>query len=145
MGLLRAERLRLQPGLSINSSTGQINVAASTPGSYTVTYNIAAAGCQLAGTGTAGFTISTQPYRLSLVSVTLRPYAPTMVTIADSSGGFSTGGSFSSTAGLSINASTGVVNIAASTPGAYTIAYNISASGCQLAGSNTASILISPM
>jgi len=34
-----------------------------------------------------------------------------------------TGGTFSSTAGLSINSSTGVINLGASTPGTYTVSY----------------------
>ncbi|MFZ4056937.1 MAG: hypothetical protein ACOYKE_02310, partial [Ferruginibacter sp.] len=51
--------------------------------------------------------------------------------------GFTTGGTFSSTAGLSINSGTGVINVAASTPGLYTINYNIAASGCQVAGNSS--------
>ena len=58
--------------------------------------------------------------------------------------GFTTGGTFSSNAGLSINAGTGDINVGASTPGSYTVTHNIPASGCQLAGSNTANININP-
>jgi hypothetical protein len=37
-----------------------------------------------------------------------------------------TGGTFSSTAGLSVNASTGEINLSASTPGTYTVTYDFS-------------------
>ena len=42
-----------------------------------------------------------------------------------------TGGSYSSTSGLSINSGTGAIDLAASTPGTYTVTYTIAASdGC---------------
>ena len=41
-----------------------------------------------------------------------------------------TGGTFSSTAGLSINASTGEIDIAASTAGTYTVSYLTSSNLC---------------
>ena len=41
------------------------------------------------------------------------------------------GGVYSSTNGLSINSSTGIINLAASTPGAYTITYTPTAGACQ--------------
>ena len=130
-------------GLSINSSTGVIDVAASTPGSYNVTYNIAASGCQLAGSNNASITISSTVSPVTSFSYTTpvcsnaANQSPTLVS------GFTTGGTFSSTAGLSINISTGVIDMAASTPDLILLLYNIAASGCQLAGSNNASITIS--
>ncbi len=56
--------------------------------------------------------------------------------------GFTTGGTYSSTAGLVINASTGEINVAGSTPGTYVVTYSVTASGCQLAGSSTFSVTI---
>jgi gliding motility-associated-like protein len=129
-------------GLSINSTTGVINVAASTPGSYSVAYNIAANGCQLAGSNNASITISSTVTPVTGFSYTTpvcsnaANQSPTLVS------GFTTGGTFSSTAGLSINSTTGVINVAASTPGSYSVAYNIPANGCQIAGSNSANINI---
>ena len=50
-------------GLNLNSTTGQVALLSSTPGSYTVTYEIAAAGgCPLYST-TAGITITAAPLR----------------------------------------------------------------------------------
>ena len=58
--------------------------------------------------------------------------------------GFVTGGTYSSTSGLSINGSTGVINLATSTAGTYTVTYAViaNASTCQLAGSSTFDITI---
>ncbi|MGG9971197.1 gliding motility-associated C-terminal domain-containing protein [Ferruginibacter sp. SUN002] len=58
--------------------------------------------------------------------------------------GFSNGGVFSSTAGLSINASTGVIDLATSTPNTYTVTYTYAASGCNPLASSTANITINP-
>jgi gliding motility-associated-like protein len=46
--------------LSINSATGEINIAASSPGAYTVTYTLVpiASSCQLGGTNTAQIVIN---------------------------------------------------------------------------------------
>jgi len=53
------------------------------------------------------------------------------------------GGVFSSTSGLTINAATGLVNLLASTPGTYTVTYTPPASSCQ--GPSTASITINAL
>jgi len=48
-------------GLSINASTGAVNAGASTPGTYTVTYTIAASGGCAAYSTTGGITIDALP------------------------------------------------------------------------------------
>ena len=53
------------------------------------------------------------------------------------------GGTFSSTAGLSINAGTGVINLGASTPGLYVITYESPAIDCW--GTETFTVLINPL
>ena len=58
--------------------------------------------------------------------------------------GFTPGGTFSSTAGLIINGSTGEINVAASTPGTYTINYVIPAIGCNPAATGSFNITIQP-
>ena len=129
-------------GLSINSTTGVIDVAASTPGSYSVAYNVAASGCQLGWfkqcfnhdqfNGNTGNLV--RLYNTGLFNAGNQ--SPILTT------GFY-GGTFSSTAGLSINSTTGR-SMWHSTPGSYTVAYNVAANWhCQLAGSNNASITIS--
>jgi hypothetical protein len=59
--------------------------------------------------------------------------------------GFTTGGTYSSTAGLSINASTGLIDVSASLPATYTVTYTIPASGCNPLGSSTFSVTIDPL
>jgi gliding motility-associated-like protein len=60
--------------------------------------------------------------------------------------GFTLGGTFSSTPGLSINGTTGEINIPNTTPGVYTITYAIAANAvtCQLAGTNSTQVMIIP-
>ncbi|PKB18573.1 T9SS type B sorting domain-containing protein [Flavobacterium sp. 5] len=60
--------------------------------------------------------------------------------------GFVTGGTYSSTLGLSLNASTGEIDLVTSTVGTYTITYSVGANAatCQLAGSSGATITINP-
>ncbi len=56
-----------------------------------------------------------------------------------------TGGTYSSTAGLTINASTGAITPSTSTPGLYTVTYTIAASGGCPAVTATANIVITSL
>ena len=115
-------------GLTISSTTGTITPTTSTPGTYTVTYTVAAAGgCALYST-TISVTINALP--TATISYAGSPYCSTSGTASVTQTG-QTGGSYSSTGGLSINSGTGDVNLSASTPGSYTVSYTIaSAGGC---------------
>jgi gliding motility-associated-like protein len=135
-------------GLTIDASTGVVNLAASTSGNYTITYvsNANAATCLVAGTNTANIVISPiiTPgtgfnYTSPICQNAQASLSPTL------NAGFTTGGTFSSTTGLTIDTSTGVINLVTSTPGNYTITYvsNANAATCLVAGTNTASISIS--
>lgn len=207
-------------GLSINSSTGVINLASSAPGTYTVTYTVAATTCGAGGSSTANITIAsaanatiTQPALACVTSPAFNLSAATaggtwsgtgitnstagtfnpatsgagtftitysisgtcpssdtvIVTVANTTtpvtgfsyttpvciggsnpnptgvAGFTSGGTYSSTAGLSINPTTGVINLGASTAGTYTVTYNVPANGCAVAGSSTTTITINPL
>ncbi len=113
-------------GLTINSSTGEINPSTSTAGTYTVTYTIPASGGCAIVTATTSVTITTLP--TANISYASSPFCKTatagIVTLTGT-----TGGIFSSTAGLFINSSTGEINPSASTAGTYTVTYTIAASG----------------
>src|SRR5205814_1988947 len=98
-------------GLSLNAGTGAIDLGASTPGSYTVTYSFSAGGCN--NTTTASVTINALP--LANISYAGSPYCANASATVTQSG--QAGGTYSSTAGLSVNASTGALDLAASTPG----------------------------
>jgi hypothetical protein len=115
-------------GLSINASTGTVNPSLSTPGTYTVTYTMAATGGCPAATATTSITITLAPNMIIFYAGT--PYCSNAGTATVSQFG-TTGGTYSaSPAGLSINATTGAVTLATSTPGTYTVTYSVTAPGC---------------
>ena len=114
-------------GLSINSATGQVNLIASTPGTYTVTNTIAAAGGCAVVIATSSITITTLP--VATFSYTGTPYCSNAANPSPTFSGGGVAGTFTSTAGLSINAATGQVNLSASTAGTYTVTNTIAAAG----------------
>ncbi len=104
-------------GLSINSSTGEIDLNTSTTGNYTISYT----------------TSGSCP---SVSSVDISIHVADDATISYSAAEFcqedanplptiegTTGGTFSSTQGLTINDDTGEIDLASSTAGDYTITY----------------------
>lgn len=112
-------------GLNINGSTGEINVATSTPGSYVITNTIAASGSCPAVTHTE--TIEIQAAENASFTYSANEFCedgtnPT-ITIAG------TGGTFTSTSGLIINGATGELDIAASTVGTYIVTNTLAATG----------------
>ncbi len=111
-------------GLSINSSTGVINPSASTVGNYTVTYTFTNGTCQ--NTATTSVTVTAAPS--ATISYSGSPYCSTLTSVNVTRTGTS-GGTYSSAAGLSINSSSGTINPSASTPGTYTVTYTVAASG----------------
>ncbi|RYZ47158.1 MAG: hypothetical protein EOP49_22095, partial [Sphingobacteriales bacterium] len=207
-------------GLSINPSTGSINIGASTPGTYTITYTFNNGVCSNTATtsvvigatpvltitnpaavcapatvdltaaaitagSTPGLTYSyftdaaatitlANPSSVSAsgtyyiqgtspggcitpvraVTVVVNP-AP-VASIAYNGAPFCTsgtivvtrtgqaGGTYGSTAGLSINSSTGAINLSASTPGTYIITYSFTNGTCPGTATTTISIISSP-
>ena len=118
-------------GLAISSS-GVIDVSASTPGTYTVTYttagvcpNSSTASITINAIDNAGFNYSASSY-----CVDASDPSPTITGLS--------GGSFSSTTGLAISSS-GIIDVSASTPGTYTVTYT-TAGVCP--NSSTASVTI---
>ena len=138
--------------LSINPSTGLINLAASLPGTYIITYSIAASSCSPAGSSTFSFTVnaSTTPVTGFTYTTPVCKNGVNPVVIPGS--GFTSGGSYSYVAipsglstGLSFSTSTGAINLASSTAGTYTVTYSVAASGCRVAGNSTFTITINPL
>ncbi len=112
-----------QPGLEINAGTGEIDVAASEIGTYTITYTVSE---HCPNYSTTTFTINDLPD----ASFTY-PYGYYCTSSANPSP-IVTGtiGAFSATpSGLVINPTTGEINLSASTEGVYEITNLISASG----------------
>ncbi len=125
-------------GLNINPSTGAINLASSTPGDYTVTYTFSNGICP--NTTTANVTIS--PLPTATISYAGSPYCATGTAAVTQTG--QGGGSYSSTPGLIIDPPTGIIDLAASTTGLYTVTYSFSdAYGCS--NSTTASVRINAL
>ena len=126
-------------GLSLNASTGAINPAASTAGTYTVTYSV---GSTCPATATATVTITTAP--VASFSYAGGSYcAAAQGNVAPVFGSGASAGTFTSTTGLGLDPATGVVNLAASQAGTYTVTNTIAASGSCAATTATASITIS--
>ena len=120
----------LPAGLILNPVTGAINPSTSLPGAYIVTYTIAAAnGCGIV-TATAPVTITALP--VATFSYTGTPYCSNGVNPSPTFSGGGLAGVFSSSAGLVfVSPATGQVNLAASTPGTYTVTNTIAPSaGC---------------
>jgi hypothetical protein len=115
------------PGLSIDPSTGDIVPNTSTVGDYIVTYTIAASGGCAAVNTTTPVSITTAPNATIAYAGTpfcsskALPQAVTRTGTKD--------GTYSSTAGLIINSSTGAITPSTSTAGDYVVTYTIAASG----------------
>ena len=106
-------------GLSINSATGTIDLSASTVGNYTITYTFSngttTALLRVLTTDDASFT-----YNSTLFCTNDPNPIPTITG--------QTGGTFvSAPFGLTLNSTTGEVDVTTSIPGNYTIRYNTSA------------------
>jgi hypothetical protein len=124
-------------GLSINSSTGEIDLSASTVGVYNVTYTTA-------GTCPNSSIISVTINNLDDASFSY-PAASYCAADTDPSATITgaSGGTFSSTAGLDLNSSTGLIDLSASTAGAYTVTYTTSGA-CSNSSNETVTVNENP-
>ncbi|MCE3278992.1 MAG: hypothetical protein K0S44_1183 [Bacteroidetes bacterium] len=125
----------------INTSTGQIDLAASTPGTYVVTNTIPASGGCAAVSANSTITITapsnaTFNYPSSVFCQNAPDPSPTLA------GGASAGTFTSSPAGMVINSSTGVINLGITSPGTYTVTNTIAAGGGCPAGSATFNVTV---
>ena len=107
-------------GVTINAATGDIDLPTSTPGTYTITYSFSNGTCS--NTSTASITINALP--AATISYAGSPYCASGTATVTQTG--QAGGTYSSTAGLNINAATGDINLTTSTPGTYTVTYTFS-------------------
>ena len=130
-------------GLSINNSTGEINLALSIAGTYTVTYIVPATTCGPIGTNTTTIVITDVP--TAAISYAGTPYCTTLTTgqaVTLTGTNAYTGGTYISTAGLTIDASTGAITPSTSTAGSYVVTYTVLASAGCSAVPVTANIVI---
>jgi large repetitive protein len=130
------------PGLDIDPATGAVNPANSEEGIYLVTNTIAAAGgCdEVVGT----FTIEITPAPVPAFSYAAVAYCQdeevNPIPVLDG-----VAGTFSAPAGLVINPVTGEVNLAASTPGTYTVTNTVVGTDSCPTVSSTAEITITSL
>jgi PKD repeat protein len=121
-------------GLSINSTTGQINLEASMAGTYQITYSFTDGSCSNS-TQTA-LTIFALP--TASISYSGSPYCNTGMANVTLNG--QTAGTFASTSGLSLNQTTGEINLAESMAGTYIVTYTFTNGNCVNATNTTVSI-----
>src|SRR5205085_1779298 len=117
-------------GLTIDGTTGAITPSTSTAGTYTVTYTTPVAGGCAAVTTTTSVTITTVP--TATISYAGNPFCKTLATaqaVSLNGTGAYTGRTFSSTAGLIIDGTTGAITPGTSTAGTYTVTYTTPLSG----------------
>jgi gliding motility-associated-like protein len=123
-------------GLSINPTTGAINIAGSSPGSYVVTYSFTNGTCS----NTASTTVVINALPVASISYAGSPFCASgssaLIVPVTRTG--QAGGTYSAGAGLSIDPVTGSVNVGASANGTYTVTYSFSNGTC----SNTATTTI---
>ncbi len=130
-------------GLSINAATGDINLASSSAGTYNITYTYNTTGCVNGNTSFTTITLNPaipSDARFSYSSPVCKDAAPVLPQTLP---GFTTGGLFTSVPGtLSINSSTGEINVGNSPPGTYTVLYNVNEQGCRQARNGSSGIII---
>jgi gliding motility-associated-like protein len=131
------------PGLSIDASTGIINLSASSAGTYSITNTIPASGGCPATNATTSITI-TAP-QTGIFNYPSSPYCQNGSNPSPVLGGGSVAGTFSSSGGITVSSATGLVDLASSSPGTYTVTNTIPASGGCPAINETSSITISPL
>jgi putative hemolysin len=124
-------RFTTTAGLVVNPTTGELNLAASTTGTYNVTYTLTSP-CPTTATATVTVirTDASLAYGASTFCRTGTSGAPAFTPA---------GGTFSSPTGLAINTTTGVIDLATSTAGTYNVTYT---SGGLCPASATATLLV---
>ena len=128
----------------VNTATGEINLAASTPGTYTVTNAIAAGGGCAAASATTTVTITALPQ--ASINYAGAPYCIGNATSQSVTLTGNTGGTFSATpSGLFINTGTGAILPSSSTVNSYTVSYTLAAGGGCAAVIATTSVAINPI
>ena len=121
----------------ISTASGQVNLASSTAGPYTVSNTIAASGGCALVTASSPITITTLP--AATISYAGTPFCKSIATAQAVTRTGTAGGTYTaSPAGLSIDASTGAVTPGTSTAGTYTVTYSlVAANGCGIVSATT--------
>ena len=128
-------------GLSVNTATGEINIAGSTPGAYVITYTTTAdaVACIAASVTTANITITPAINPVVVFEFDPSYCSGTGSITPDLATGFAANGTFTATGGLTINPATGQLSLANAAPGTYSVTYTVApdAATCNAGGTNT--------
>ncbi|WP_243472988.1 choice-of-anchor J domain-containing protein [Winogradskyella sp. MH6] len=114
--------------VTVNSSTGEIDLTSASEGNHDITYTIEESidNCIEGSTFTTTIEVVATVNPVTDFSYEQTTYCENTGTISIvPSNNFTTGGTFSSTTGLTLDATTGDVNLDTSTSGTYTITYTI--------------------
>jgi gliding motility-associated-like protein len=123
-------------GIDLNSSNGEINPSLSNPGSYVITYTIAASGGCPDVMAIDTVDISALPS--ATVSYPNSPFCSDLTSVQNAEIIGSSGGTYSASSGLTIDSNTGEFTPSSNMPGSYTITYTIpAANGCPVVTANT--------
>ncbi|HYE78516.1 MAG TPA: GEVED domain-containing protein, partial [bacterium] len=127
-------------GLVLNATTGQITLASSNPGTYTVTYSFSGGTCPVSQTQTV--TITTAPAAgFSYAAAPACAGSAASITPTFSAG--ASAGRFTATpAGLTLATTSGAINLATSAPGTYTITNTIPPGGSCPSATATATLTV---
>jgi len=123
-----------------STSTGEINVALSVPGTYTITHTVTG---PCPSTTNVNLTITSNPD--ATFSYSQAEYCADAVDPEPEFGAGASGGVFSSTTGLIINSNSGIVDLSASTPGLYTVTNDIAAVGSCPSSTETFDITVNAL
>ncbi|HOY97333.1 MAG TPA: hypothetical protein PK509_16440, partial [Catalimonadaceae bacterium] len=128
----------------VNANTGEIDLSASAPGTYSITNLVTPVGACTAVSVSRSITITAAPLAgFSYVSNDLCQSANAL----NASPIFDAGaaaGTFSTSSGLSLNTTNGIINVSASTPGNYAVVNTRAATGGCSSLSDTTFIDINP-
>jgi gliding motility-associated-like protein len=134
------------PGLSFNYYTDAAGTTAlanpnavNTSGTYYI-QGVTPAGCR---SSIRAVTVTIHPLPVANISYNGSPYCAAQAPTANVTQTGQTGGIYGSTTGLVVNATTGVIDLIASTPGTYTVTYTFSNGICS--STTSATVTINPL
>jgi hypothetical protein len=123
----------------VDAATGVIALAASVPGTYTVTYAAGTAACPT--TATASVSVSSPP--TAVFAYGAPSYCTTASAVSPVLIGAATAGTFTAApAGLRLDATTGAIALTSSQPGVYTVTNTVAAAGGCAAVAETVTLTV---